>query len=121
MARSSSSPVADPAAGDSFSHPITIEVRDFYDRYPYPRPVENLEHYRQRWRDPHRRRADHHLFWPAAPYRDDHAILVAGCGTSQAAKHAIRWPRAQVTAIDVSTTSVRCTEQLRRTHGLSNL
>ena len=55
------------------------------------------------------------------PYRDDFSILVAGCGTSQAARHAMRWPAAQVTAIDVSATSVRCTEELRRTHGLTNL
>jgi hypothetical protein len=26
------------------------------------------------------------------------SILIAGCGTSQAAKHALRWPTAQVTA-----------------------
>jgi hypothetical protein len=29
------------------------------------------------------------LFWPAEPYRDDRSILVAGCGTSQAAKVAL--------------------------------
>jgi SAM-dependent methyltransferase len=33
----------------------------------------------------------------------------------------MRWPEAQVTAIDVSTASVRCTDELRRTHGLRNL
>ena len=57
-----------------------------------------------------RRRADYHLFWPASAYREDHSILVAGCGTSQAAKHALRWPAARVTGIDFSATSVRCTE-----------
>ena len=40
---------------------------------------------------------------------ENYSILVAGCGTSQAAKHALRWPEAQVTGIDVSATSVRCT------------
>jgi len=97
------------------------EVRDFYDRYPYPRPVESLENYRLLWQDPQRRRADYHLFWPARPYREDHSILVAGCGTSQAAKHALRWPAAQVTGIDFSATSVRCTEELRRKYNLDNL
>jgi len=33
----------------------------------------------------------------------------------------VRWPSAHVTAIDISATSVRRTEELRRTHGLSNL
>jgi len=49
------------------------------------------------------------------------AILIAGCGTSQAAKHAMRWPEAQVTGIDFSATSVRCTEELKRKYHLSNL
>ena len=97
------------------------QVRDFYDRYPYPRPVDSLENYRRLWQERSRRRADYHLFWPARPYREDRSILIAGCGTSQAAKHALRWPAAQVTGIDFSTTSVRCTEELKRKYGLNNL
>lgn len=97
------------------------EVREFYERYPYPRPVDNLEQYRRLWQDRQRRRADHHLFWPARAYQEDQSILIAGCGTSQAAKHALRWPAAQVTGIDISATSVRCTEELKRKYNLSNL
>jgi SAM-dependent methyltransferase len=100
---------------------VAEEVRSFYDRYPYPRPVDSLEQYRRLWEDPSRRRAEHHLFWPDRPYREDHSILVAGCGTSQAAKHALRWPAAQVVGIDVSATSVRCTEDLKRKYNLTNL
>lgn len=96
-------------------------VRDFYDRYPYPRPVDGLDNYRRLWQDRQRRRADFHLFWPAKPYREDSSILVAGCGTSQAAKHAMRWPAAQVTGIDFSATSVRCTEELKQKYKLGNL
>ena len=36
--------------------------------------------------DDNRLQADAHLFWPAESYRDDRSILVASCGTSQAAK-----------------------------------
>jgi SAM-dependent methyltransferase len=100
---------------------IADEVKSFYDRYPYPRPVENLEQYARLWDDPLKRRAEHHLFWPDQPYREDHSILIAGCGTSQAAKHALRWPKAQVTGIDLSATSVRCTEELKRKYNLHNL
>jgi SAM-dependent methyltransferase len=99
---------------------VADAVRDFYDRYPYPRPVESLEHYGQLW-DHARRRADYHLFWPAGSYREDLSILIAGCGTSQGPRHAMRWPAAQVTAIDVSATSLRCTKELQRRHGLRNL
>jgi SAM-dependent methyltransferase len=97
------------------------DVRDFYDRYPYPRPIESLDNYSRRWDDPQRRRADHHLFWPGRAHREDQSILIAGCGTSQAAKHALRWPAARVVGIDVSATSVRCTEDLKRKYHLDNL
>jgi SAM-dependent methyltransferase len=79
-----------------------------------------LEPYRRSWTD-ERRRADVHLLWPHAPYRDDRSILVAGCGTSQAARHALRWPRARVTGIDVSATSIQETEKLKRRHRIENL
>jgi SAM-dependent methyltransferase len=100
---------------------VAAEVQDFYERYPYPRPVETLDNYRRLWKDDHRRRAEHHLLWPGKPYRDDHTILVAGCGTSQAARHALRWPAARVTGIDFSATSVRCTEALKDKYRLDNL
>lgn len=106
---------------DSVLLSISDEVREFYDRYPYPRPIDSLEKYRRLWQDPQRRRADYHLFWPARSYEEDFSVLIAGCGTSQAAKHALRWPAAQVTAIDVSATSVQCTEDLKRKYSLDNL
>jgi len=96
-------------------------VRSFYDRYPYPPPLSNLEAHRQLWDDPLRRRADFHLHWPWRPFREDLAILVAGCGTSQAAKYAVRWPAASVLGIDFSATSVRSTAELKTRHRLDNL
>jgi SAM-dependent methyltransferase len=96
-------------------------VQDFYERYPYPPPVTSLDDYRRHWQSGSRRRADFHLFQPAEPYRENQSILVAGCGTSQAAKHALRWPEAKVTGIDFSATSVSCTEELKRKYKLDNL
>jgi SAM-dependent methyltransferase len=100
---------------------VTDEVRDFYDRYPYPRPVEDLDSYRAQWQDLQRRSGDFHLYWPSQPFRENYSILIAGCGTSQAAKHALRWPSAKITAIDLSATSVRHTEDLKRKYNLTNL
>ena len=37
----------DPALLD-----VADEVRDFYDRYPYPPPTDSLEKYRLLWQDP---------------------------------------------------------------------
>jgi SAM-dependent methyltransferase len=106
----------DPAVLD-----VSEEVRAFYDRYPYPPPTDSLEKYRRLWQDPQRRRADFHLFWPDRTFSKDQSILIAGCGTTQAAKHAMRWPTAQLTGIDVSSTSVRCAEDLKRKYNLDNL
>jgi SAM-dependent methyltransferase len=106
---------------DSTFPDVAEGVRDFYDRYPYPRPINSLDKYQRLWQDRQRRRADYHLFWPARSYREDHSILIAGCGTSQAAKHALRWPKAQVTGIDFSATSMRCTEELKQKYNLNNL
>jgi SAM-dependent methyltransferase len=98
-----------------------VEVQAFYERYPYPPPIDDLEATRRRWHDRDRRRAEFHLFWPTRAYREDHSILVAGCGTSQAAKYAIRWPAARITGIDFSAASVEHTEQLKRKYQLDNL
>jgi SAM-dependent methyltransferase len=61
------------------------------------------------------------LLWPGVPYRADLEILIAGCGTWQAAKYAACRPRAHVVGIDVSATSLEQTEQLKRKYGLTNL
>jgi len=100
---------------------VAEKVRAFYEHHPYPPPVDSLEKYRRLGQDRQKRRVDYHLFWPVRPYREDQSILIAGCGTSQAAKHALRWPAAQITGIDFSANSVRCTEELKRKYHLSNL
>jgi SAM-dependent methyltransferase len=104
---------------------MSSESRDavcaFYTAHPYPPPVENLDRARDEWRDVNRHRADFHLLWPDRPYRGDLDILVAGCGTWQAAKYAVCRPEASVTGIDISTTSLDSTEQLKRKYNLANL
>ncbi len=95
-------------------------VSAFYEAHPYPPPVDDLDAYRRAWDDA-RRRAESHLFWPAEPYRDDRSILVAGCGTVQAAHYALRWPGARVVGIDVSANSIAHTRELKRRHALDNL
>ena len=104
--------VAGAAIGDS--------VRDFYERHPYPLPVSDLTGYGPAW-DHQRRRADSHLLWPDLSYRENRKILVAGCGTSQAAKYALRWPQAHVTGIDFSASSIAETAKLKRKHSIHNL
>jgi SAM-dependent methyltransferase len=99
---------------------IAAQVSAFYESHPYPPPVDDLDAYRRAW-DDGRRRAESHLFSPAEPYREDRSVLVDGCGTTQAAHYALRWPRAQVIGIDVSAKSIAFTRELKRKHSLDNL
>lgn len=96
-------------------------VREFYESHPYPPPVTDLESYARTWQDGDRRRVEHHRIWPTRPFAGDLRILVAGCGTSQAARHAIRHPDSRVVGIDVSETSIAETRALARRHRLDNL
>jgi SAM-dependent methyltransferase len=99
---------------------VAARVGAFYEEHPYPPPLDDLTGYSRMWDDA-RRRADTCLFWPDRPHREDRSILVAGCGTSQAAKYALRWPKARVTGIDFSQASIEQTEKLRRKHSIHNL
>jgi SAM-dependent methyltransferase len=105
---------------ESTESTIAAAVSAFYERHSYPPPVDDLDAYRRSW-DDRRRRVESHLFWPGEPYRDDRSVLVAGCGTTQAAHYAVRWPRASVTGIDVSAKSIAFTQALKRKYKLDNL
>lgn len=96
-------------------------VREFYTRHPYPPPVENLDRARDESGDLLRQRAEFHLFWPGRSYRSDLDILVAGCGTWQAAKYAVGRPDSRVTGIDVSPTSIEHNATLKDQYALSQL
>ena len=97
------------------------EVRAFYETHPYPAPIADLDRHRDLYRNPDRRRALSLLLWPTEKPRANREILVAGCGTSQAAIHALREPDARVTAIDISETSLRHTRDLQQKYRLRNL
>ncbi len=97
------------------------DVRAFYERMPYPAPLTSLDEHRELYKNPDRRRAEFHRMWPTQPWREDREILVAGCGTSQAARYAMREPHARITAIDISETSLNHTRDLQRRYNLENL
>ncbi len=97
------------------------DVRDFYERMPYPAPLTNLDAHRDLYKNRNRSRAEFNLIWPTRQPRKNLEILIAGCGTSQAARYALREPDAHITAIDVSDTSLRHTRDLQRKYNLENL
>ncbi len=105
------------------AHPLAdgdVVVRQ-YQRWQYPAPIEDLDAWlvnNWQWFDPSHA---HRVLWPDRPRRNDLDILVAGCGTNQAAVLAYTNPGAHVTAIDVSAPSLDHHRYLKGKYSLSNL
>ena len=59
--------------------------------------------------------------WPRRIEPDDLTILIAGCGTNQAACYAVTNPNSKVVGIDLSETSLGHEAYLKHKHGLENL
>ncbi|AXK44917.1 class I SAM-dependent methyltransferase [Brachybacterium saurashtrense] len=93
-------------------------IEQFYDHHPYPPPTR-LDTAAPR--SPLQQRAAHHLLWPWRPVPASHRVLVAGCGASQAVRHALQDPSAGVVGIDVSRTAIERSRRLARRHQVPNL
>ena len=103
------------------SDPLADAVSDQYERWNYPPPIEDLPAWLEtnwQWFDP---RHAHRLMWPDRDYRPSLDILVAGCGTNQAAIIAYTNPEARVVGIDVSSTSLAHHQHLAEKYALTNL
>jgi SAM-dependent methyltransferase len=97
------------------------DVKSFYERMPYPAPLTNLDSYLASFKSAERRRIRSLLMFPTGAPAGRQSILVAGCGTSQAAKVALREPDADVVAIDISDASLGHLHALREKYALDNL
>ena len=101
--------------------PLTDVVSRQYEKYCYPLPIADLSTLGEGvwyWFDP---AEFHQMLWPGRGYRPDLDILVAGCGTNQAAALAYRNPAAKVVGVDISQASLDHQNYLKDKHGLWNL
>jgi SAM-dependent methyltransferase len=92
-----------------------------YERYRYPPPIRDLEVWlANSWEgfDPSHA---HRVLWPDQEYKPNLDILIAGCGTNQAAVFAFTNPDAKVVAVDISQPSLDHQQYLKDKHGLFNL
>jgi SAM-dependent methyltransferase len=92
-----------------------------YERWRYPEPIQDLEAWLRnnwQWFDPSH---SHRVFWPDRHYKPDLDILIAGCGTNQAAVFAFTNRDANVLAVDVSQPSLDHHQHLKDKYGLWNL
>lgn len=97
-------------------------VRQQYERFPYPTPQQDM----QPFLDGQVLELGFpgiffHRFWPRSAYRKDLDILVAGCGSTQAARYAAAHPEARVTGIDLSVASLDHSRELAGRYELRNL
>ena len=96
-------------------------VAQQYEEWAYPEPIIDLQSWLKsnwQWFDPSHA---HRLFWPDRQYRADLDILIAGCGTNQAAVFAYTNRGAKVTGIDVSKASLAHHYFLKNKYNLDNL
>ena len=96
-------------------------VSSQYERWRYPQPIQELEGWagsNWEWFDPVHA---HRILWPDREYQPDLDILIAGCGTNQAAIFAYTNPAARVVAVDISQPSLDHQQYLKDKHGLWNL
>lgn len=96
---------------------MTDPVTRQYSAHPYPEPGVDLDR-RVSINDPGTFST---LYWPDRPRRGGLEILVAGCGTVEAAALARRHPDARVVGIDISPVALERQRTLAATHGLANL
>ncbi len=98
------------------------DVARQYSAYVYPKPINDLAAAIAAGgvdvSDP---RHFHLRYWPDRPYRPGMRILVAGCGTNQAAHLAFTNKGADVLGLDLSAPSIEHQQFLKARHGLSNL
>ena len=101
--------------------PLTDVVSSQYERWMYPEPILDLPGWlanNWQWFDPsHASR----MFWPDRDSTPNMDILIAGCGTNQAAVFAYTNPEAKIVAIDVSQPSLDHHKYLKDKYALKNL
>jgi SAM-dependent methyltransferase len=103
------------------NNPKADVVTRQYERWRYPEPIQDLEAWLRdnwEWFDPSHASQ---VLWPDRSYKRDLDILIAGCGTNQAAVFAVNNPDAKVLAVDVSQPSLDHQQYLKDKHGLRNL
>lgn len=98
-------------------------VEEQYKQWVYPLPIEDMAEAIQSgkyWEigDP---ALYWPLFWPRKRALGKLEILVAGCGTNQAAYYACRHRDCKVVGVDLSESSLAHQEKLKKKHNLENL
>jgi SAM-dependent methyltransferase len=99
-------------------------LKEHYNKFIYPKPVEDIQkeiidkksHY---YTDP---TYYWHKIWPEKKFSlNKLSILVAGCGTNQAAVLAMQNPHHEIVGVDLSSNSIEHHKKLIKKHGIKNI
>jgi SAM-dependent methyltransferase len=100
---------------------MTEIVRKQYENWVYPVPVVDLDKYVEETFAYHDVTQLDPLIRQLDTDPDINTVLIAGCGTNQAAVHAFKSPDKQFTAVDISTNSLDHQNFLKEKYQLDNL
>jgi len=105
---------------------VADTVNEQYEQWMYPEPIPDLEvYYAAGITEEAEPRMVHWHYWPDGFYamekKERIDILVAGCGSNQAAKLAFTHPKARVVGIDMCNASLAHEATLKEKHSLTNL
>jgi len=99
-------------------------LTNHYNQFIYPRPIEDIE---KEWTDKNMHYLNDptrywHRLWPEKLYNKEKLkILIAGCGSHQAAIYAKNNPKHYFIGIDLSNNSISHQMKLIEKHGIKNL
>jgi SAM-dependent methyltransferase len=101
---------------------VTGIVAKQYTDWAYPKPIDDMVAAIARGiREPDTPSLIMPVLWPERRAIEGLKVLVAGCGTNQAAYYALMMPQAEVTGIDLSLTSLNHEKYLIEKHQIKNL
>lgn len=103
------------------SDPKSDVINRQYERWTYPQPITDIPEWLKnnwQWYDPSHASP---ILWPDRPPRSGLDILIAGCGTNQAAVFAYTNPDSTIVGVDISQASLDHQRFLKDKYGLDNL
>jgi SAM-dependent methyltransferase len=94
-----------------------------YESWVYPKPILDMAEavIRRKYFDVSDPAIARRKYWPKKVEPDELDILIAGCGSNQAAYYAFTNPESRVVGIDVSGASLAHEQYLKEKHNLHNL
>lgn len=101
---------------------ISNIVSQQYTEWSYPRPVNDMvEEIKNGYYEYGSPNLFGPLLWPERKDLDGLKVLIAGCGTNQAAYNGLVMPKSTITAIDLSITSLQHSKHLIEKHNIKNV